>query len=50
MKQALLLDKGNPLSYFLMGCTLVKLGEQPAAEEFFRQARQLDPKYAVPRP
>jgi tetratricopeptide (TPR) repeat protein len=50
LKQALLLDKGNPLSYFLMGCTLVKLGEQPAAEEFFRQARLLDPKYAVPRP
>ena len=50
LKQALLLDKGNPLSYFLMGCTLVKLGEQSAAEEFFRQARLLDPKYAVPRP
>ena len=49
LKQALLLDKANPLSYFLMGCTLVKLGEQPAADECFRQARLLDPKYAVPR-
>jgi tetratricopeptide (TPR) repeat protein len=49
LKQALLLDKANPLSYFLMGCTLVKLGQQPAADEFFRQARLLDPKYAVPR-
>ena len=49
LKQALLLDKANPLSYFLLGCTLVKLGEQPAADECFRQARLLDPKYAVPR-
>ena len=49
LKQAILLDKANPLSYFLMGCTLVKLGQQPAAEEFFRQARQLDPRYAVSR-
>jgi tetratricopeptide (TPR) repeat protein len=49
LKQALLLDKANPLSYFLMGCTLVKLGQQPAANECFRQAGLLDPKYAVPR-
>jgi tetratricopeptide (TPR) repeat protein len=49
LKQALLLDKANPLSYFLLGCTLVKLGQQPAADECFRQARLLDPKYAVPR-
>ena len=49
LKQAVLLDKANPLSYFLMGCTLVKLGQQPEADEFFRQARRLDPKYAVPR-
>jgi tetratricopeptide (TPR) repeat protein len=49
LRQALLLDKANPLSYFIMGCTLVKLGQQPAADECFRQARLLDPKYAVPR-
>jgi tetratricopeptide (TPR) repeat protein len=49
LKQALLLDKANPLSYFLMACTLVKLGQQPAADECFRQAARLDPKYAVPR-
>jgi tetratricopeptide (TPR) repeat protein len=49
LKQALLLDKANPLSYFLLGCTLVKLGEQPAADECFRQAGRLDPKYAVHR-
>lgn len=47
--QALSLDKSNALSYFLMGCTLVKLGQEAAAQQHFRQAHLLDPKYPVRR-
>ncbi len=43
--QALSLDNSSALSYFLMGCTLVKLGQPAAAETCFRQARSLDPRY-----
>lgn len=49
LEQALSLDKSSPLSYFLMGCTLVKLGQPEAAEIHFRRARVIDPRYA-PRP
>ena len=49
LQQALSLDKSSALSYFLMGCTMVKLGETTAAEGYFRQARRLNPKYAVRR-
>ena len=49
LRQALSLDKSSALSYFLMGCTLVKLGRQAAAETQFRQAGRLDPKYALRR-
>lgn len=49
LQQALSLDKSNALSYFLLGCTQVKLGESEAAERCFRQAQLLDPKYAVRR-
>ncbi|MFH1920456.1 MAG: tetratricopeptide repeat protein, partial [Planctomycetota bacterium] len=49
LQQALSLDKSSALSYFLMGCTLVKLGQPAVAETHFRQARTLDPRYALGR-
>ncbi|MEN6450449.1 MAG: tetratricopeptide repeat protein [Thermoguttaceae bacterium] len=49
LQQALSLDKSSALSYLLMGCTLAKLGQQQAAENHFRQARTLDPRYTVTR-
>jgi tetratricopeptide (TPR) repeat protein len=49
LQQALSLDKSSALSYFLMGCTLAKLGQLSAAETHFRQAQRLDPRYAVRR-
>jgi Flp pilus assembly protein TadD len=45
LRQALSLDNSSALSYFLMGCTLVKLGQPVVAESCFRQARRLDPRY-----
>ena len=45
LQQALSLDNSSALSYFLMGCTLVKLGEPAVAQTYFRQARRLDPRY-----
>ena len=48
-EQSLSLDKSNPLSYFLMGSTLKKLGQSEAAEQYFLQARRLDPRYAARR-
>jgi tetratricopeptide (TPR) repeat protein len=48
-EQALSLDKAHPLSYFLMGSTLKKLGQTEAAEQYFRQARQLDARYSARR-
>jgi Tfp pilus assembly protein PilF len=47
LEHALLLDKSSALSYFLMGCTLTKLGQLEAADVNFRQAEILDPRYAV---
>ena len=49
LQQALSLDKSSGLSYFLMGCTLAKLGQLTAAETHFCQARRLDPRYAFRR-
>ena len=48
-QQALSLDKSSALSYFLMGCTLAKLGQKGAAEAHLRQAAMLDPRYGVER-
>jgi Tfp pilus assembly protein PilF len=48
-EQSLSLDKSNPLSYFLMGSTLKKLGQSEAAEQYLLQARRLDPRYAARR-
>jgi tetratricopeptide (TPR) repeat protein len=49
LRQALSLDKSSALSYFLMGCTLTKLGQLEAAETHFRQAQALDPRYVAQR-
>jgi Flp pilus assembly protein TadD len=49
LQQALSLDKSSALSYFLMGCTLAKLGQTAAAETHFRQARRLDARYGIRR-
>ena len=49
LQQALSLDNSNALSYFLMGCTLVKLGQPAVAATYFRQARRLDPRYPSDR-
>jgi predicted Zn-dependent protease len=46
LQTALSLDKSQGLSYFLMGCTLSKLGEQQAAEAQFARAAALDPRFA----
>ena len=46
LRQALSLDNSNPLAYFLMGCTLAKLGQLESAEAHFNQARARNPKYA----
>jgi tetratricopeptide (TPR) repeat protein len=49
LQQALSLDKSSALSYFLMGCTLAKLGQAEAAETHFRQAQAIDSRYTVRR-
>jgi len=47
LQQALVLDSSSALSHYLMGCTLIKLGEREGAESHLREAQRLDPKYAV---
>ncbi len=49
LQQALSLDKSSALSYFLMGCTLTRLGQTEAAADQFRRAGQIDPRFAVQR-
>lgn len=44
---ALSLDNSSALSYFLMGCTLNKLGQAPAAATNFARAGELDPRFAA---
>ena len=46
LRQSLSLDNSHALSYFLLGCTLSKLGQNEEAERNFSQARQLDARYA----
>jgi tetratricopeptide (TPR) repeat protein len=46
LQTALSLDNASGLSYFLMGCTLSKLGERQAAEANFSQAAALDSRFA----
>ncbi|MBI3467379.1 MAG: tetratricopeptide repeat protein [Planctomycetes bacterium] len=43
--QALSLDNSSGLSYFLMGCTLARLGQQAAADRHLAQARALDSRF-----
>jgi tetratricopeptide (TPR) repeat protein len=47
LRQALSLDNSHALSYFLLGCTLSKLGQDQEAERNFCHARQLDARYAL---
>jgi tetratricopeptide (TPR) repeat protein len=47
VEQSLALDATSGLSHFLMGCTLMKLGQSEEAGEHFRQAARIDPRYAV---
>lgn len=49
LQQAIALDKSCALTYFLMGCTLAKLGQEQSAEDYLRQAQVLDPRYSVRR-
>jgi tetratricopeptide (TPR) repeat protein len=49
LRQALSLDKSHALSYFLMGCTMAKLGQVDQANAYLQQAQAIDPKYAVAR-
>ncbi|REJ66633.1 MAG: hypothetical protein DWQ31_14420 [Planctomycetota bacterium] len=49
LQQALSLDNGHPLSYFLMGFTLQRLGDSDGAAWHFRRAEAIDPKYVSPR-
>lgn len=48
LEEAIALDNSQALSYFLMGSTLLKLGQPEAAERHFQQARRLDARYAKP--
>jgi len=48
LQQALSLDNGHPLTYFLLGHTMKKLGDTDAAEWCFVQARRANPTEAAP--
>ncbi|MBN1591341.1 MAG: tetratricopeptide repeat protein [Pirellulales bacterium] len=47
LHQALSLDKSDALSYFLLGCTQLKLKRFEAARACFADAQRLDPSFAV---
>ena len=47
LQQALSLDNSDPLAYFLLGCTHVKLRQIDAANACFAQARRINPATAV---
>ena len=47
LQQALSLDNSSALTYLLMGYTLAKLGQCESAEDYFEQARTMDPTYCV---
>jgi len=49
LQRALSLDNSSPLTYFLMGCTLEKLGQVESAQAHFRQAQAIDPRYTARR-
>ncbi len=49
LQQALSLDNMHPLSYFLMGFTLTKLDDTPAANWHFARAAELDPRFRQQR-
>ena len=47
LQRALALDRSSALTHYLMGCTLIKLGEREGAESHLDEARRLDPKYSM---
>ena len=47
LQQALSLDKGNALTYFLLGYALKAQGDDAAAQRHFAKARQLDPRCSI---
>jgi Tfp pilus assembly protein PilF len=49
LQQALSLDKGNPLTYFLLGYALKAQGDDKAAQQYFAKAGQFDPRFASQR-
>ena len=48
-QQALSLDNSSALSYFLLGCTLLQLGQPDQAHWHFQQAQRLDPRFSEQR-
>ncbi len=46
-EHALVLDNSSGLTYFLMGCTLSKLGDTASADHHYRQAQQRDSRLLV---
>jgi len=45
LRKAISLDNSNASTYFLLGCTLDKLGKDAAARTCYGQAQQLDSRY-----
>jgi Tfp pilus assembly protein PilF len=45
LEQALDLDNGSALAYFLMGCTQSRLGQKSRADAAFEQAARLDARF-----
>jgi Flp pilus assembly protein TadD len=44
LQQALSLDKGDALTYFLLGCLLDQRGDSDTALRHFAEARRIDPR------
>lgn len=49
LERAVSLDNTNALSYFLLGSSLAKLGQEDAAEWHYQRAQELDPQYTTRR-
>jgi len=47
LQHALTLDCSSALTHYLMGCTLIKLGERDGAESHLREAERLKPRCLV---
>ncbi len=47
LQQAQASEPSNSLTHYLLGCTLIKLGERDAAESHLREAERLKPRSLV---